>query len=276
MGSMHRVGLAIACVIGGAMWMGVSQDASACSCGGESTLVAPVGDEHPSGAPVFFSNDCGGNLEAWTVTVDGVAAALVDGGAWAAIKGIAIEPVPAMGAEVVLSVACNSTFGDPACTDPEGTVEKARFTIAGPDTTAPPAIDGIALEQEDGEFFLGCDDTGYDLRLGAVVDVGAAEPSTWIEISFTKNGKEIARNSHAIPANGIIESSHHVVRRELAGAETCVGVTVRDAAGNATELEQDCAEIGGEGCGCAAEDPTRSGVMLALGALVLLVSRRRS
>jgi MYXO-CTERM domain-containing protein len=269
------VGGALAIAIAGTMWIAAPQVASACSCYGESRLVAPLGDEHPLGAAVFFVNDCGGDLEAWSVTVDGVAATLADGGAWAPIKGIAIEPAPAMGAEVVLSVACNAVFDEPACTDPEGTVERARFTIAGPDTTAPPAIDAITLEQEAGEFLLGCDETKYDLRLGAVVEIGTAEPSTWAEITFTKSGEEIARNSLVIPASGVVEWSHYVERSELAGSEACIGVTVRDAAGNATELEQDCTEIGG-GCGCAAEDPTRNAVMVALGALVLLVSRRRS
>jgi hypothetical protein len=279
MGRHSLVGIVIAGAVGVGAWIGAVQDASACSCGGESTLVAPIGNAHPVGAAVFFAEDCGGNLEAWTVTVDGAPAMLANSGAWSAIKGVAIEPMPTMGAEVVLSVACNATFGEPGCTDdPDATVEKARFTIGGPDTTAPPAVDGITLEQEDGEFFLGCSETGFDLRIGAVIDVGALEPGTWFEVSFTKNGEEIARNSHAIAPGGVLESSHHVMRSELAGAQTCVGVTVRDAAGNATELEQDCAEIGGEGCGCTAEDPRRSagfGVLMLLAASRLRPSRVR-
>lgn len=263
-------GVVIACAIGGATWLG-PRAAEACSCAGSSSLVAPVAAEHPVGAPVYFVDDCGGNLEAWSVTVDGAPAMLENTGVWSPVRAVAIEPTPAMGAEVVLTVDCGAAFLEPECTDSGPTVEKARFTIAGPDTTSPPPLDGVALELEDGEFQLGCDDTTHDLRLGAVIDVGDAEPSTWIEVTFTRSGEEIAKRGFSVPETGDIQTSHHVVRSEVAGAEVCVAASMRDAAGNFSEIEQDCAQIEGEGCGCTA-DPRRS-TMLSLLGLALLVLR---
>lgn len=265
----------IGTVLGGisvAIVLGAPREARACSCGGSSTLVAPVAAEHPAGAPLVFGSGCGGSLESWSATIDGLPAALV--GTGDGIHRVAIDPAPPQGALVVLSVDCSEAFFEPDCTDPEAVIERARFVIGPPDTSAPPPVDAVTLEQEDGAFDIGCFEDTVDLRLGAIVEVGTREPGTWVEVRFLRDGVEIQGNSHTIPENGVVESSHYVDRSELAGSETCVSVAVLDAAGNAAAAEEDCEQFAGEGCGCATE-PAALDAALAFGVLVLVRRQRR-
>lgn len=248
------------------------RDAAACSCFGDSSLLAPAGAEHPVGAPLVFSSGCGGNLDAWSASVDGTPAMLMSAGFFDQVHEVGIDPPPPQGAEIVLALDCADAFDEPMCADLDGTIERARFTVGSPDTSAPPPVAEVSLAQEPGRFDVGCDGPFLDLALRATIDLGQGEPGTWVQAEFTRDGASIELASQGAAQGGVIDFSHYVDRDEVAGSEICVAATVLDASGNAAEKTQDCALVGDDGCGCNVRQPEH-GAGLVLFGLVLLVAR---
>ncbi|MBC8069615.1 MAG: hypothetical protein IAG13_14855 [Deltaproteobacteria bacterium] len=256
-------------VVGTTVWS-AAESASACSCGGESTLVAPAGDEHPVGAALLFDSGCGGNLESWSVTVDGAPASLSIVGSFE-IDEVGIEPAPPEGAEVVLLQRCADAYDLAPCGEPDDLVERAVFVVGAADTEAPPPASGVVLEHDDAEGDAGCLDAEYDLLLRAVVELDARERGSWAEIVFEDDGEVLATMGRAVPSEGRIEASRNFKGSELEGHELCTTVQIYDASANVSSIERDCTRV--EGCACNSSG-SPAGAALALLGVVLARSRR--
>ena len=282
---VHRA-LAIvgAGAIGVATWLGAMADARACSCREGWSLLGPSSGEHPHGATLVFESSCGGSFEPWSVTVDGEPTSFGALTNLGEIATMAIAPMPEVGAEVVVLFDCGVGAGDPACTAGDSLIERARFTIAAPDTIPPPP----ALELT---MALGEDDSGNDCAsvegqrpIEVSVEIGEREPGSWIELEVHRvDGVMVTRTGRPLPEAGVLTTVIHASEDALAFPEICVGAVVRDASGNVAPSVQDCVvQDGGSdghpglrrGCACAAT--TAPGWQAALLGLLVLMLRRRA
>lgn len=212
--------------------IGFAAEARACSCIGYWSLLAPLGNEHPSGAPLVFTSNCSGSFDPWLVTVDGVPAiisGLIDG----AIATKAITPEPPIGAEVVVMLDCSQADGDPACGESDALLERARFTIGPPDMDPPPPA--LALTMSLVEDEQECTAVEGERAIDVTIDFDAREPGTWIALSFERaDGLVIAHTSEPVPEQGPLAMRIHVDEGALEFPEVCLHGVVHDASDNVT------------------------------------------
>ena len=283
MSGVHR-GFAIlgATAIGVASWVGGAADARACSCAGEWALIVPFGAEHPRGAALVFESSCGGSLAGWSVTVDGMAASLgapvVDG----EIATVPIEPLPAVGAEVVVMVDCVGRESDPECGVDDTLDERARFTIGPPDTSAPPPALEVVFEVLPNED-ESCFSAEEHRMIETNVEIDEREPGTWIDLELRRaDGMVIAHTGRAMPEDGSLTTLFLAHEDGLAAPEVCLTAAVQDASGNVAAPPEDCLFGGPDGPdpslfhrGCRCTAGTEHGWDAALLGLFALMFRRR-
>jgi MYXO-CTERM domain-containing protein len=248
----------------------LEERAQACSCFAESTLVAPVGDTHPRDASLVYVSFCGGSIGALAVTVDGEPATLQSEDEWQFVHAVDILPAPPEGAEVVISECQGWEFAP--CAEDAVWEERARFVIGPLDEQSPAEVEDIGLDQEEGEFFRGCEDATLDLRLHATVQLDEPEPGTWVLIEFERDGDVVESHNVQTLANGDEQTELLVNRDDWKGSEVCATATVLDASGNASDVQRDCDRV--SGCACTT-GTSGSGPWLAAGVVLLLLRARR-
>lgn len=233
----------VACAFGIAAWLGGATEARACSCIEGWSVLAPFGDEHPSGAPIVFASSCGGSFEPWSVTVDGAPASIATPVIVGEIATGAIMPAPAEGAEVVLSFDCSLASADDACAGNTATIERARFTIGPADMIGPPPAVALTMdprEEVDDDCFASAGMQAFDVT----IDFGDREPGTWIALDLERGGAPpLASTRLPVPQEGSASTVLLVDEDVLDFPEICLHGVVHDASGNVTLNTEDASNI---------------------------------
>ncbi len=268
-----------AALLGGAIvaFAVAEREANACICNGASTLLAPTTAEHPTGASLVFATECSGALDAWKVTIDGKLALFVGKSHWLGVQAVGLDPAPTEGAEVVVTQSCKYDVEAEGCVVEDDVVERARFTVVGPDLVAPAVADEVAIEVEHGLFGESCDEPEHDLRFAATIRFPSSEQDAWAQIVFWSDGLEERSEAYEIPASGEITTQLIGDAVDYSGREVCVEAMAFDASGNASDWRSDCIVFDPQPiqtvneCALGTDERRGSGVLF----LLLLSSRRR-